>query len=196
MARMARRPLAWAPWMDDECAMSALTDNYFTLFDLPQRFALDADALDAAYRAVQSRVHPDRFASASDAERRVAMQWAAQANAAYRTLRDPLQRATYLLTLQGIDVGAENNTAMAPDFLMQQMEWREAIDDAVDARNIGALETLAKSLREDRRVRLAKLGDWLESQAWQPAAEAVRQLMFIARADEDIAQRIEMLENA
>ncbi|WP_374619726.1 Fe-S protein assembly co-chaperone HscB [Pandoraea sp.] len=176
--------------------MSALTDNYFTLFDLPQRYTLDADALDAAYRAVQSRVHPDRFASASDAERRVAMQWAAQANAAYRTLRDPLQRATYLLTLQGIDVGAESNTAMAPDFLMQQMEWREAIDDAVAARNIGALDALARSLRDDRRVRLDKLGDWLESCAWQPAAEAVRQLMFIARAEDDIVQRIEMLENA
>ncbi|VVD92544.1 Fe-S protein assembly co-chaperone HscB [Pandoraea anhela] len=176
--------------------MSALTDNYFTLFDLPQGFALDNDALEAAYRAVQSRVHPDRFASASEAERRVAMQWAAQANAAYRTLRDPLQRATYLLTLQGIDVGAENNTAMAPDFLMQQMEWREAIDDAVDARNVGALDVLAKTLRDDRRVRLAKLCEWLDSAAWQPAAEAVRQLMFIARAQEDIAQRIEALENA
>ncbi|MBN4668005.1 Fe-S protein assembly co-chaperone HscB [Pandoraea nosoerga] len=176
--------------------MSALTDNYFTLFELPQRFALDMDALDAAYRAVQSRVHPDRFASASDAERRVAMQWAAQANAAYRTLRDPLQRATYLLSLQGIDVGAENNTAMAPDFLMQQMEWREAIDDAVAARNVDALDALARSLREDRRVRLAKLAEWLDSAAWQPAAEAVRQLMFIARAEEDVGHRIEMLENA
>lgn len=176
--------------------MSALTDNYFTLFELPQRFALDIEALETAYRALQSRVHPDRFANASDAERRVAMQWAAQANAAYRTLRDPLQRGTYLLTLQGIDVGAENNTAMAPDFLMQQMEWREAIDDAVAARNVGALDALAKSLRDDRRTRLAKLGDWLDSAAWQPAAEAVRQLMFIARAEEDIAQRIEMLENA
>ncbi|ALS62556.1 Fe-S protein assembly co-chaperone HscB [Pandoraea norimbergensis] len=176
--------------------MTALTDNYFTLFELPQRFALDIEALETAYRAVQSRVHPDRFANASDAERRVAMQWAAQANAAYRTLRNPLQRGTYLLTLQGIDVGAENNTAMAPDFLMQQMEWREAIDDAVAARNVGALDALAKTLRDDRRTRLTKLGDWLDNAAWQPAAEAVRQLMFIARAEEDIAQRIEMLENA
>lgn len=176
--------------------MSALTDDYFKLFDLPQGFAVDQDALDSAYRAVQSRVHPDRFASASEAERRVAMQWAAQANAAYRTLRDPLQRATYLLSLQGIDVGAENNTAMAPDFLMQQMEWREAIGDAVSARNVGALDALARELRDDKRARFAKLGDWLDSAAWQPAAEAVRQLMFIARAEDDIAQRIEMLENA
>ncbi|GAB3625551.1 co-chaperone HscB [Pandoraea terrae] len=176
--------------------MSSLTDNYFLLFELPQRFAIDMTALEAAYRAVQSRVHPDRFARASDAEKRVAMQWAAQANAAFQTLRDPLKRATYLLTLHGIDVGAENNTAMAPDFLMQQMEWREAIDDAVSARNIGALDALATDLRADRATRLAKLGDWLDSAAWRPAAEAVRQLMFISRAQQDIAQRIEDFENA
>jgi molecular chaperone HscB len=176
--------------------MSSLTDNYFALFELPQRFGVEMAALETAYRAVQSRVHPDRFAHASDAEKRVAMQWAAQANAAFQTLRDPLKRATYLLQLQGIDVGAEKNTAMAPDFLMQQMEWREAIDDAVGARNVGALDSLAKSLRADRAVRLERLGGWLDSAAWQPAAEAVRQLMFISRAQQDVAQRIEDLENA
>ncbi|MFX5957017.1 Fe-S protein assembly co-chaperone HscB, partial [Acinetobacter baumannii] len=79
--------------------------------------------------------HPDRFAHAGDAERRVAMQWAAHANEAYRTLRQPLKRAIYLLSLRGIDIQAANNTAMAPDFLMQQMEWREALQDAIQQRD-------------------------------------------------------------
>jgi molecular chaperone HscB len=91
-----------------------LKDDFFSLFGLPVRFDVDQASLDEAYRTVQSQAHPDRFANAGDAERRVAMQWAAHANEAYRTLRQPLKRAIYLLTLRGVDIQAENNTAMAP----------------------------------------------------------------------------------
>lgn len=175
--------------------MASLKDNYFALFGLPQRFSVDLTALEAAYRAVQSRVHPDRFAHAGDAQKRVAMQWAAQANAALQTLRQPLKRAVYLLSLRGVDVEAENNTAMAPDFLMQQMEWREAIDDAVAAANAGELDALLGDLRREKDVRYEKLGDWLDHDAFQPAAEAVRQLMFIERAEHEVLRQIEILEN-
>ena len=98
-----------------------MKDDFFALFGLPARYEVDEAALDAAYRTVQSQAHPDRFANAGDAERRVAMQWAAHANEAYRTLRQPLKRAIYLLHLRGVDIQAESNTAMAPEFLMQQM---------------------------------------------------------------------------
>ncbi|HEY1611972.1 MAG TPA: Fe-S protein assembly co-chaperone HscB [Paraburkholderia sp.] len=175
-------------------SLPSLSDSHFALFDLPAQFALDADALDHAYRTVQAQVHPDRFAAAGDAQKRIAMQWATRANEAYRTLRDPLKRAIYLLHLRGIDVGAENNTAMEPAFLMQQMEWREAIEDAVGAKNVGALETLASELRDDAHARFTKLAALLDSGSNQAAAEAVRQLMFIERVGGEIDAQIERLE--
>ncbi|HKU00395.1 MAG TPA: Fe-S protein assembly co-chaperone HscB [Paraburkholderia sp.] len=175
-------------------SLSSLSDSHFVLFGLPEQFALQADALDHAYRAVQAQVHPDRFAAAGEAQKRVAMQWATRANEAYQTLRDPLKRATYLLHLRGIDVGAENNTAMEPAFLMQQMEWREAIEDAVGAKNVDALDALAAELRDDERARLAKLGALLDSGSNQPAAEAVRQLMFVERVAAEVDVQIERLE--
>jgi len=180
---------------DPMAALPSLSDSHFALFDLPERFALGADALDHAYRTVQAQVHPDRFAAAGDAQKRIAMQWATRANEAYRTLRDPLKRAIYLLHLRGIDVGAEDNTAMEPAFLMQQMEWREAIEDAVAAKNVDALESLASDLRDDAHIRFTKLAALLDSGSNQPAAEAVRQLMFIERVGGEIDAQIGRLED-
>jgi molecular chaperone HscB len=121
--------------------------NHFDLFGLPPRYALDASRLERGYRDLQSRVHPDRFAASPEAERRVAMQWAARANEAYRTLRDPIGRARYLLSLKGYDTGEETNTAMPPDFLMQQMEWREAVAQAREASDAPELRSLAPTSR-------------------------------------------------
>lgn len=174
--------------------MVSLKDSHFDLFHLPAQFALDEAALDAAYRTVQTQVHPDRFAAAGDAQKRIAMQWATRANEAYRTLRDPLKRASYLLSLRGVDIGAENNTAMEPAFLMQQMEWREGIEDAAAARNVDALDALLAELRDEKRVRIERLGTLLDSGADQAAAEAVRQLMFIERVASEVGAQIERLE--
>ncbi|QYD67498.1 Fe-S protein assembly co-chaperone HscB [Paraburkholderia edwinii] len=175
--------------------MASLTDSHFDLFHLPAQFALDTQALDDAYRTVQAQVHPDRFAAAGDAQKRIAMQWATRTNEAYRTLRDPLKRATYLLSLRGIDVGAENNTAMEPAFLMQQMEWRERIEDAAGAKNIDELDALLAELREEEGLRFTKLAALLDSGSDQAASEAVRQLMFIERVASEIGAQIEKLED-
>ena len=175
--------------------MASLTDSHFDLFNLPVQYAIDSSTLDHAYRTVQAQVHPDRFAAAGDAQKRIAMQWATRTNEAYQTLRDPLRRATYLLSLRGIDVGAENNTAMEPAFLMQQMEWREGIEDAAAAKNIGALDALLAEWRDEARVRFTKLGALLDSGANQAAGEAGRQLMFIERVASEIGAQIEKLDN-
>jgi molecular chaperone HscB len=175
--------------------MTSLKDSHFDLFDLPAQFALDTATLDHAYRTVQAQVHPDRFAAAGDAQKRIAMQWATRTNEAYQTLRDPLRRARYLLSLRGIDVDAENNTAMEPAFLMQQMEWRENIEDAAAAKNVDALDALLAELRDEERMRFDKLGALLDSGANQAAGEAVRQLMFIERVASEIGAQIERLEN-
>ena len=110
--------------------------SYFELFDLPVRFAVDGEALETAYRKVQAEVHPDRFASAPEAERRRALELATEANEAFQTLRSPVARARYLLQLRGIDTQEETNTAMPVDFLMAQMEWREAVADARAASDV------------------------------------------------------------
>lgn len=175
--------------------MSSIQDSHFDLFHLPARFSLDLEALEHAYRTVQAQVHPDRFAAAGEAQKRVAMQWATRANEAYQTLRDPLKRATYLLSLRGVDVGASENTAMEPAFLMQQMEWRERVEDAAGARNVGDLLALQDELRDEERARFQRLGTLLDTGADQPAAEAVRQLMFLERVAGEIGHQIERLEH-
>jgi molecular chaperone HscB len=173
---------------------TTFSQNHFEMFGLPQRFAVDLAQLDAAYREVQAQVHPDRHAAAGDAGRRVAMQWSTQANEAYQTLKNPLKRATYLLQLRGQDIGAENNTAMEPAFLMQQMEWREAVEDATGAKNVDALDKLLRDLREDKKLRYGKLGALLDAGADAPAVEAVRQLMFLEKVEDDIGASLERLD--
>jgi len=163
--------------------MATLNDSHFDLFDLPPTYAIDAKKLDDAYRTVQAQVHPDRFAAAGDAQKRVAMQWATRAN-----------EATYMLSLRGVHADAENNTAMEPAFLMQQMEWRENIEDAADAKNLGALEALLHELRDQERIRFEKLAALIDSHSDQAASEAVRQLMFIERVASEIGVQIEKLD--
>ena len=125
--------------------MKSLQANDFELFGLPQQFALDRGQLDDTWKALQREAHPDRFAPEGAAAQRVAMQWSVRINEAYQRLKDPLKRAAYLCELRGVPVQAESNKAMPPAFLMQQMEWREALDDAEGA---AALQVLADRIAE------------------------------------------------
>jgi molecular chaperone HscB len=109
--------------------------NHFELFGLPVTFDVDVDDLAARYREVQRSVHPDRFASASDQDRRLSLQMTALINEAFQTLKDPVRRGRYLLSLRGVDLGDETDTAMDPAFLMEQMELREQLDDVRQADN-------------------------------------------------------------
>lgn len=168
--------------------------EYFSLFGLPERYVLDIDRLDAAYRNVQAQVHPDRFAHRPEAERRVAMQWATLANEAFRTLRDPLARARYLLSRRGVEIDGERNTAMSPAFLMQQMEWREAVEEAQG--DVAALDRLARELARDERVMLDDLARALdEAEEYGTAAELVRRLMFMEKLRHEISDALALLEN-
>jgi molecular chaperone HscB len=169
--------------------------NHFELFGLPVAFGIDGAALDRAYRIVQTQVHPDRFAAAGDAQKRVAMQWATRTNDAYQTLRQPLSRAVYLLELRGVPVRSETGAALEPAFLMEQMEWRERVEDAAAARNIGALEQVLDELGDEQRIRLGKLAVHLDHGADQAAAEAVRQLMFIDSVARDVEKQLDRLDS-
>ena len=165
--------------------------DFFTLFQLPRRFALDRAALDAAYRRIQGEVHPDRFAASPEAERRLALQWATRANEAHQTLRQPLARARYLLALAGVDTAEDTNTAMPAEFLMLQMEWREALEDASTSAAVDALED---EVMQARKAGLARCEALIDHQGDYPAAaQQVRALMFIARFADDIDRRREQL---
>ena len=168
--------------------------NHFELFQLPQRFAVDASALDNAYRDVQSRVHPDKFVNATDAEKRVAMQWATRANEAYQTLKTPQKRAQYLCELHGVDLQTESNTAMPVAFLMQQMEWREALGDARAAKDSDALDTLDRDLRAARKAQLADIEQQLNAADYAGAAQGVRALMFLEKFGEEVRFAFEAIE--
>ena len=163
----------------------------FELFGIPRRFEQDRAALDERWRALQAQVHPDRFATEGAAAQRVAMQWAVRVNEAYRRLKDPLQRAAYLCELASVPIDAENNTAMPSEFLMQQMAWRESLDDACAAPDV---ERLADEVAAHRRDALAALRVSLdERHDAQQAAQQVRALMFVERFADDIDHRLEAL---
>lgn len=154
--------------------------DHFALFDLPRSFALDAAQLEAAWKHVAQAVHPDRFATRSAPERRVAMQWSAQANEAYRVLKQPLLRARYLCELAGVDLQTETNTAMAPEFLVQQMSWHEQLDDCLDdPQNILAREALSQEIELALTDCQQAVSEALNSEQYKQAASRIREWMFL-----------------
>ena len=169
-----------------------LADDDFTLLGLPRRHALDRAELDERWRRLQSEVHPDRFAAEGAAAQRVAMQWALRVNEAYRRLKDPLARAAYMCELAGAPVEAESNTSMSGSFLMQQMQWRETLEEAATLEEVQALED--EVLQAERR-QLQQAQHLLDEAGDAPAAAAqVRALMFVQRFRQDIERRLEALD--
>lgn len=168
-----------------------LSDDDFTLFGLPERFAQDRAAIDSRWKDLQREAHPDRFAAQGAAAQRVAMQWSVRINEAYQRLKDPLQRAAYLCERRGAAIDAERNTAMPAAFLMEQMAWREALDEATSEADLDALaDQLAgarKRLLADIERLLDQAGDAAE------AARQVRALMFIERFGHDVDRHFEQL---
>ncbi|AVP58004.1 Fe-S protein assembly co-chaperone HscB [Pulveribacter suum] len=166
-----------------------LQSDDFELFAVPRRFAQDRAQLDARWKELQREAHPDRFAAQGPAAQRVAMQWSVRINEAYQRLKDPLKRAAYLCELHGAPIRAEDNTAMPAQFLMQQMQWREALQEGETPAQLDALERDMAAERHAATARLTQLID--EQQDWAGAAREVRALMFIARFAHDIEQRRE-----
>jgi molecular chaperone HscB len=164
--------------------------NHFELFGLPPRFHLEPAPLEQAFRAIQSQVHPDRFVHASDAERRASMQSSTHVNEAYRTLKDPLKRARYLLALHRVDLQSENNTAMPAEFLRAQMQWRESVEEAADQPD--ALAALALRLAGEMKEHYVELERHLDGEGdYARAANSVRELMFLERLREEIGDALE-----
>src|SRR3954471_8710294 len=151
-------------------AHRGLPANPFELFDLPPAYAIDAAALDDAYRGLQTLIHPDRYAQAGGAERRASMQMTTRVNEAYRALKDPVQRAKHLLELHGVDVAFETNTQMPTDFLLQQLEVREGLGRAKAKKAPAVLDGLRSRLSLDKKHLVSELGEQLDAKRDYAAA--------------------------
>jgi molecular chaperone HscB len=170
-----------------------LQSTDFDLFGLPERFAQDRAAIDARWKELQREAHPDRFAAQGQAAQRIAMQWSVRINEAYQRLKNPLKRAAYLCELRGAPINAENNTAMPASFLMEQMAWREALDEAGGAADLDALDAELNAARAQTLQTIGRLLD--EEGDAAAAAQQVRGLMFIERFGQDVQARFESIEN-
>jgi molecular chaperone HscB len=159
-------------------ANHSASEDYFHFFGLSPQFSLDLAQLDQAYLAIQKEVHPDRHTQGSDSEQRMAMQMATLANTAHQTLKHPIQRGLYLCKLHGVEANLETNTAMPAVFLLQQMEWRESLDEHAD--DFAALDTLAVEVDSAYQAALAELAEAIDrTHNYERAAELLRGLLFI-----------------
>jgi len=169
--------------------------SHFELFGLAPAYALETDALERSYHEIQAKVHPDRFAHAGDAERRASLQWTTRVNEAYRTLKDPVQRAKHLLELHGVDVAFETDTAMPADFLMQQMELRESLEDASAKKDSSRLDLLRKNLNKSRLSLQQRIAEAIDAKKdYAGAAALVRKLQFLDKLDREIDLAYETIE--
>lgn len=168
-----------------------LQSTDFELFELPEQFGQDRAVIDARWKDLQRQAHPDKFVAQGGAAQRLAMQWSVRINEAYARLKDPLKRAAYLCELHGAPIQAENNTAMPAAFLMQQMQWREALEEAAEG---AQLEVLGDEVAQARRAALEQCQHLLDQAHNYPgAAQQVRALMFIERFSRDVHDRLDRI---
>ena len=169
-----------------------LQSNDFELFDLAPQFEQDRAAIDARWKDLQREVHPDGFATQDATLQRVAMQWSVRVNEAYQRLKDPLKRAAYLCELNAAPVNAQDNTAMPAEFLMQQMQWREALEDACSASDLDQLSAQVSSMKRELLQECRHLLD--DQRDYLRAVQKVRALMFIERFEGDVNTRIDRID--
>jgi len=173
---------------------SLASTNYFELFGLSPRFSIDMNSLESAFRRLQGELHPDRHASRGETERRMALQLSTTVNDGYRTLRHPASRARCLIELAGAT--DEGDGAVSPAFLMAQMEWREAIEEARMARDTAALEALSRRLKHKLAVQEKELADALDERGnFQEAAQRVNELRFYEKLRVEIDDALDRLDS-
>jgi len=169
----------------------SLQANDFELFGMPIQFAMTRDVLDVRWKELQREAHPDRFAVEGAAAQRIAMQWSVRINEAYQRLKDPVKRAAYLCELHGAPVNAENNTAMPAVFLMQQMTWREALDET---QTQAELETLLNEVQRTHQQALIDMAQAIDDLGdYSAAVGQVRALMFIDRFASEVRHQLDVL---
>jgi len=175
---------------------SILKQNYFEVFSIPVSTEPDLNHLKEKNRELQQKVHPDRFANSSEAEKREAMQITSLVNEAYNTLKDPLLRLQYMLSLKGVDMNAETDTSMDAAFLMEQMELREEIADVRRQNDpLDVLDTMTSELKNKSADLIQAFEQCFETDDLDKGREIVRKLQFLNKAQKEINEIIEQLED-
>lgn len=177
---------------------SSRSPNFFELLGLPESFEIDSEDLQQRWKSAAAKVHPDRFASGTAAERRVAMQWSAQLNEAYRALRDPVSRARYLCEINGFPVGERTGGQLNPEFLEQQMVWRESLEEIRDSIGSGdvqsvalardTLSRLSEQVEQARQACVSQVSRMIDAHCWPQAATALQQWMFVDKFKQEISR--------
>lgn len=168
--------------------------DYFTLFGLPPRYQIDGNLVTTRYQELQRQFHPDRFANQPERERLASLQQAATINDAYQTLKHPLKRAEYMLSLQGFDLGNEQHTMRDTAFLMEQLELREELDAIERQPNAEALlAEFNRRLALMTQTRSQQMVEQLDQQQWESAADTVRKLRFLDKLQQQVEQLEERL---
>ncbi|WP_271273313.1 Fe-S protein assembly co-chaperone HscB [Aliamphritea hakodatensis] len=164
-----------------------IKQNYFEFLGLPESYQLDKQALSERTRELQKTLHPDKFAHLADHERRLSVQYTAYLNEAVATLKSPLSRAQYLLSLRGEDTYSESSVQLDPMFLMQQMELREAVEDIADADDPdAAVEDMYTEVAERKQVFQAEFQTLYDQADYPAAAVTVRKMQFIYKLERDV----------
>lgn len=167
------------------------SQNHFALFGLPVGFEVDTGLLAERFRALQAQLHPDRFATADDQQRRLSVQGASWVNEAYQTLKDPMRRARYLLELEGVSFNDETETSSDPEFLMEQMALREALGEVREAADpMAALDTVGDRIQALDRALTAEFERAHAAGDLAAAKEAVLKMKFFRRLREEV-ERLE-----
>jgi len=170
--------------------------NFFEIFNVPVTTDLDFAKLSEVNRELQKSVHPDRFAHGSEQERRIAMQQTSLINEAFHTLKDPVARIQYMLKLKGVDMDSETDTTMDGAFLMQQMEFRESIAEVRSQTDpLDKLDQMAKQTKSQISELMAAFTDCYEKSALDEAREIVRKMQFLIKAQKEINEISEQLED-
>lgn len=177
-------------------ATADLTQDYFSLFGLQESFDLDLADLSSRYRELQNTVHPDKFASASAQERRLSVQQSALINEAYQTLKNPLERAKYMLKRRGIDLSTDTGTSMDSEFLMQQMHLREELEQVRSTNDMARLLAVGKEIEQaldEYKAAIAALFANDNAQVPEQVSDYVRRMQFLVKLRQEVESREEQM---
>lgn len=173
--------------------------NYFELFAMPVSFELDLQRLSHNYQELQKLTHPDRFAGESGQQQRLAIQKNSQVNDGFQILKSPIGRAEHLLALRGIELANETQTMQDMGFLMQQMQWRELLEESSDSDDPqSVIDELIDEVASTEQAINSNILLHLElntDEANHAVAEDVRKLKFIDKMNTEISEQEEKLFN-
>ena len=176
--------------------MDILTDTFFEIFEIPVSFDYDAKAVQQRYLELQKKVHPDNFVNAGAYEKRLSMQHTSRINEAFNTLKNPVERALYLLRLKGLDINFDNETTMDAQFLMEQLELREELENVhTESDPLVKLDALSADIKDRLSIMMQQFSKYYESDEKEQARELIRKMQFLQKAQKEIGDSAAQIED-